>query len=115
MQTEVGGDVNHRHVRSAELADELRGCAVWIGDQGGVVSGSLLEIELLQLDRDAVARVEAIEPRTGLAARGGRSELEARVPPDQVRGERAGIAGRAGNQYSHFTHGATRRSPRARP
>ena len=86
-----------------------------IGNDRRLALGGALEIELGELHRRPVPRVEAVEPRAGVAAGGRSGKLEARMAPDEARRERPGEARRTGHQHSRLTHEATRRSPQARP
>ena len=52
-------------------------------------------VEDLELQRHARARVHVVEPLAGLRARGHVRELEERVAVEQLRGDRAGVAGGA--------------------
>ena len=56
-----------------------------VGDDRGVDAVELVEVELGQLERHPVARVEAVEPGAGIAARGDRDQLQMRVAPDDLR------------------------------
>ena len=72
--------------------------AVRVGDDRRVDPLDPVEVELGQLDRHPVARVERVEPLAGVAARGRGDELQARVVPDDLRRQRAGEAVGAGDQ-----------------
>ena len=83
----------------AQRGDGRRGGAVRIGDDRGVDSLDPVGVELGQLERHPVARVERVEPLAGVAARGHRDEFEPRVAPDDLRRQGAGEAGGAGDQH----------------
>jgi hypothetical protein len=69
-----------------------------VGDDRGVDLLDLVEVELGQLERHGVARVEAVEPLARIAARGDRDQLQLRVAPDDLRRQRPGETRGAGDQ-----------------
>ena len=75
----------------AQLGDDRRGRAVRVGDDGRV-DGVPADVEDLELQRHARARVHVVEPLAGLRPRGHVRELEERVAVEQLRGDRAGVA-----------------------
>src|SRR6476469_730852 len=125
-QAEVGGEVDDERAEAAQRRDRRRRGAVRVGDDRRVDLLDLVEVELAQLERHPVARVEAVEPLAGVAARGDRDQLQLRVAPDDLRRQGAGEAGGAGNQHPRrgvavewlcepISHAATPRSLPARP
>ena len=88
-QAEVGAQVDDAHAPLAQRADQRRGGAVGVGDDRGVDVGVAVEVELLELERHPVVRVEIVEPPADVAARGDRLQLERRVAVEQPRGQRA--------------------------
>ena len=125
-QAEVGGEVDDEDAEAAQRGDGRRGGAVRVGDDRRVDVLERVEVELGQLDRHAVARVELFEPLAGVAARGGGDQLQLRVAPDELGGERAGEAGGAGDEdpgrglaverlRARLSHGASPRSRRGAP
>jgi DisA bacterial checkpoint controller nucleotide-binding len=89
VQAEVGAQVDHPHAAGPQLRDQRRGGAVRVGDHGRVDLGVAIDVELLELHRHPVMGIDVIEPAPGVATRGDRFELEARVPVQQARRERA--------------------------
>ncbi len=75
-QAEIGAQVDDAHAALAQLPDERRGLSMGIGDDGGLHLGVALEVELLELERHAVVRVELRERAARLGAGGDRAELE---------------------------------------
>ena len=61
VQPEVGGDVDHGHSGLDEACDDLGGRPVRVGDDRRLVAPGALRVELGQLDRDPVARIQAIQ------------------------------------------------------
>ncbi len=112
-QAEVGRQVDHAHAPLAQAGDGRRGRVVRVGDDRGVDVAVAVEVELLHHERDAMARIEVVEPAADVRARGDRAQLEVRVALQQRRGERAGIARRA--EDGDPRHGETLPTWRAPP
>ena len=75
----------------AQLGHDRRRRPVRVGDDGRV-DGVLVDVEDLELQRHARARVDVVEPLAGLRPRGHVRQLEERVAVEQLRGDRAGVA-----------------------
>ncbi len=125
-QPEVGGEVDDEGAQPAQGGDRRGRGAVRVGDDRRVDPLDPVEVELGQLQRHPVARVEPVEPLAGVAARGDRDQLQPRVAPDDLRRQRAGEPGGAGNQDPRggvaferlgrvVSHAATPRSSPAQP
>ena len=82
VQPEVGGDVDHGHSGLDEARDDLGGRPVRVGDDRRLVVPGALRVELGQLDRDPVARIQAIQAGARVRPRRGRRELEAGMAVD---------------------------------
>ena len=68
-QPEVGREVDDLRPRPRSSATTGRGGAVRVGDDRGVDVLDRVEVELGQLQRHAVARVELVEAGAGVGAR----------------------------------------------
>ena len=76
-EPEVGGEVDDEDAEAAQRGDGRRRGAVRVGDDRRVDVLERVEVELGQLDRHPVARVELVEPLAGVAARGRGDQLQA--------------------------------------
>src|SRR6202020_2346674 len=94
-ESEVGAEVDDANATLAQRADRRRGGSVRVGDDRRVELAVGVELQLAEDERHAIARIEVVEAPSDLRAPGYSDELEARVAPQQVRGERAGEDGRA--------------------
>jgi hypothetical protein len=92
-QPEVGREVDDADPALEQLGNDRRGGAVRVGDDGRV------DVELgrrgLEHERHARARVDGVEARPGVAARGDVAQLELRVAVQQRGRDRARVARRA--------------------
>ena len=126
-QAEVGGEVDDQGAQAPQLGDERCRRAVRVGDDRSVELLDLVQVQLLEDERDPMARVEPLQRRPGLAARADRGELEPGVVPDDPGGQRAGEPGGPGDEHPGtglplqrlrraaclLTHATTRRSASA--
>ena len=108
---EVGRQVDDGDVLCAQRRDDRRRRAVRVGDDRRVEAREVVQVELLQRQRHAVARVDRVEPRADVAARRDARQLETRMAMDDPRRERAGEAAGAGDEDPWLSHGATPRCP----
>jgi hypothetical protein len=115
-QAEVGAQVHHLDPAGAQLRDDGRRGAVRVGDDRGVdLAVRPVEVQLLQHLRHAVARVERVQRRARVAARGDPRQREERMAVDDPRRQRARVAGRARDQdrcAGAVSHAAHRRPSR---
>ena len=91
-QAEVGAEVDDADAALAQRGDGGRGRAVRPADERGVDVALRVRVPRLELQRHARARVDVVEPRAGLRARGHVGELEERVAVDEHRRDRARVA-----------------------
>ena len=109
VEAEVGGEVHHLQAALAQRLYRGGGRAVRVGhDSRPRALGDRVGVELLQLDRHAIARVELVMTAARVrASRHGR-QLERRMPPQDRGGHRAAVAGGA-DDCDAVRHGAAPR------
>ena len=84
LQPEVRGQVHDAHALLAQGSDRRGSRTMGIGDEREVCDGTQpLGIELLELQRDAIARIQVVEAAAGVGARRDGLQRDARVPPEQ--------------------------------
>src|SRR6202035_4953164 len=101
-------------------------CGGWVrvGDDGGIDPLEAVDVQLLDGQPHAVAGVELIKAPADLRAPGDGGQLEPRMAPQQVGGERPGEAGGSGDDHARgarreqlprgvLSHGAHPRPPAA--
>ena len=109
-QAEVGREVDHAHAALAQRGDRRGRHAVRPADERGVDLALDGGVVVLEQQRHARARVDRLEHRAGLRARGHVAQLEVRVPVHERGGDRAGVAGRA--EDGDVSHAAALRAAR---
>lgn len=107
VQAEVGAQVDDADTALAQRGHQRRGSAMRIGDDGGVNVGVAVEVQLLELERHPVVRVQIVEPPSHVAARRDRPELERWMPVKQPRGQRTREPGAPEHGHA-MRHGSSR-------
>ena len=80
-EPEVGAQIDHARAAVAQTADRRRGRRVGIGDDRRVELAVGVEVELLDLQRHAIAWIQVIQASADLRASCHRDQLEARMAP----------------------------------
>ena len=96
VQPEVGREIHDPYPLGPQLRDRRRRGAVRVGHHRHVRDrAQALRVELLEVERHPVARVEVVQAPPGVGARGHGLQRDPRVLPQQRRCERARKARRA--------------------
>src|SRR6266576_7160940 len=99
-EAKVGTEVDYTNPPLTQRPDRWRCGSMWVSDHGGIDPIQPIQAQLLDRQRNSVARVELIEAPSDLRAPGDGHQLEARVAPQQVRGPGAREARRAGHDHA---------------
>lgn len=89
VQPEVGAVIDYAHAPFTQSCHQRCGGAVRVGDDRSIDLGVAVEVELLELERHPVLRVEIVQAAPLVATGSQRLQLERGVPVQQPRGQRA--------------------------
>ena len=113
-EAKVGAQIDHPHSQLAQHGDGRRGGGVRIGHDRRVDALQPQSLELLDLERHPVARIQGLERAPGVRAPRHGEQLEAGVPPQKLGRQRAGEAGGAGDNDPRRTLAERLRAPAER-
>ena len=105
-EAEVGAQVDDACAAIAERRDGRCGGGMRVCHDGRIDGREGVDVELFNLKRHAVAGIELLQAPAHLRAAGDRDKLEARVTPEQMRGERAGEPRRPCHEHPRRARGA---------